>query len=55
MFMYITEEESETERVLSDLLAPMLNHPVEQVRQRLLVGAPELCAGKLSACKTAGV
>ena len=43
------------DRVLSETLAPMLNRPIEQLRERLLVGAPEACAEKLSAYKTAGV
>ena len=43
------------DRVLSETLAPMLNRPIEQLRERLLVGAPEACAEKLSAYKSAGV
>jgi alkanesulfonate monooxygenase SsuD/methylene tetrahydromethanopterin reductase-like flavin-dependent oxidoreductase (luciferase family) len=54
-FMYITEDNSHAHRVLSETLAPMLNRPVEQLRERLLVGAPEACAEKLAAYKAAGV
>ena len=54
-FMYITEDNSQADRVLSETLAPMLNRPIEQLRERLLVGPPEACAEKLSAYKTAGV
>jgi alkanesulfonate monooxygenase SsuD/methylene tetrahydromethanopterin reductase-like flavin-dependent oxidoreductase (luciferase family) len=55
MFMYITENKSETERVLSETLTALLNRPVDQLRERLLVGSPEVCAEKLAAYKTAGV
>jgi alkanesulfonate monooxygenase SsuD/methylene tetrahydromethanopterin reductase-like flavin-dependent oxidoreductase (luciferase family) len=55
MFMYTTESNAETERVLAETLTPLLGRPAEQLRQRLLVGAPEVCAEKLAAYKTAGV
>ena len=55
MFMYITDDNARADRVLSETLAPMLNRPLEQLRQRLLIGAPELCAEKLAAYKAAGV
>src|SRR5262245_15634086 len=55
LFMYITEDNAETERVLAETLAALLNRPVEQLRQRLLVGSPEVCAEKLAAYKAAGV
>ena len=55
MFMYVTEDKSEAERVLSETLAPMLKRPPEQLRERLLVGAPEVCAAKLAAYKAVGV
>jgi len=55
MFMYITEDNSEAERVLSETLAIFLHRPIEQLHERLLVGAPETCAEKLSAYKAAGV
>jgi alkanesulfonate monooxygenase SsuD/methylene tetrahydromethanopterin reductase-like flavin-dependent oxidoreductase (luciferase family) len=54
-FMYITEDNSRADRVLSETLAPMLNRPIEQLRERLLVGPPEACAEKLAAYKAAGV
>ena len=38
MFMYITEDKPQTERVLSETLARLLNRPVDQPRERLLVG-----------------
>jgi alkanesulfonate monooxygenase SsuD/methylene tetrahydromethanopterin reductase-like flavin-dependent oxidoreductase (luciferase family) len=55
MFMYITEDNAATERVLAETLTALLNRPVEQLRERLLVGSPEVCAEKLQAYKAAGV
>jgi len=55
MFMYITEDNSEAEQVLSETLATFLHRPFEQLRERLLVGAPETCAEKLAAYKAVGV
>ena len=55
MFMYITEDKVEAERVLSETLTAFLHRPVDQLRERLLVGSPEVCAEKLAAYKAAGV
>ena len=55
MFMYITEDKFAAERVLSETFGALLNRPVEQLRERLLVGSPELYAEKLAAYKAAGV
>ena len=55
MFMYITEDKSKAELVLADFLGAMLKRPVDELRQRLLVGSPEACAEKLSAYEAAGV
>ncbi|HYY24337.1 MAG TPA: LLM class flavin-dependent oxidoreductase [Candidatus Udaeobacter sp.] len=55
MFMYITEDKNEAERVLSEKLAALLNRSIDQLRDRLLVGAPEVCAEKVAAYKAAGV
>ena len=55
MFMYISEDNSETERVLSETLTALLNRPVDQLRERLLVGSPEVCAEKLARYKAVGV
>ena len=51
MFMYIAEDNSVTERVLCETFARLLNRPVDQLRERLLVGSPEVCAKKLAAYK----
>jgi alkanesulfonate monooxygenase SsuD/methylene tetrahydromethanopterin reductase-like flavin-dependent oxidoreductase (luciferase family) len=55
MFMYVTENKPDAERVLSETLTAFLHRPVDQFRERLLVGAPEACAEKLAAYKAAGV
>ena len=55
MFMYVTESKSAAERVLSQTLVTFLHRPVEQLRERLLVGTPEACAEKLAAYRAAGV
>lgn len=55
MFMYVTADETETERVLSNTIAAFLRRPIEQLRERLLVGPPEVCAEKLASYKAAGV
>src|SRR5882724_2312613 len=55
LFMYVTENKSDAERLLSETLTAFLHRPVDQLRERLLVGAPEACAEKLAAYKAAGV
>jgi alkanesulfonate monooxygenase SsuD/methylene tetrahydromethanopterin reductase-like flavin-dependent oxidoreductase (luciferase family) len=55
MFMYITEDNAETEQVLAETLTALLNRPVDQIRERLLVGSPDVCAEKLAAYKGVGV
>jgi alkanesulfonate monooxygenase SsuD/methylene tetrahydromethanopterin reductase-like flavin-dependent oxidoreductase (luciferase family) len=55
MFVYITEDKTQCESVLADFLGALLKRPLNELRQRLLVGAPEDCAEKLIAYKTAGV
>ena len=53
--MYITDDKSKAERVLSETIGALLKRPVEQLGERLLVGAPESCAEKLAAYQAAGV
>jgi alkanesulfonate monooxygenase SsuD/methylene tetrahydromethanopterin reductase-like flavin-dependent oxidoreductase (luciferase family) len=55
MFMYINEDNAKAEKVLKDFVGSLLNRPVDELRQRLLVGAPEACAEKLAAYEAAGV
>jgi alkanesulfonate monooxygenase SsuD/methylene tetrahydromethanopterin reductase-like flavin-dependent oxidoreductase (luciferase family) len=51
MFMYITKEKSETERVLSETLRALLNRPVNQLRERLLVGPLQVCGVQSRRCR----
>jgi len=55
MFMYVTANQAEAERALSETIGGLLNHPVDELRERLLVGSPETCAEKLAAYQAAGV
>jgi alkanesulfonate monooxygenase SsuD/methylene tetrahydromethanopterin reductase-like flavin-dependent oxidoreductase (luciferase family) len=55
MFMYLTEDKANAERILSETLFALINRPIEQLRGRLLVGSPQTCAEKLAAYKAAGV
>jgi alkanesulfonate monooxygenase SsuD/methylene tetrahydromethanopterin reductase-like flavin-dependent oxidoreductase (luciferase family) len=55
-WLHVTEERGAAERVLVEVLAPMLNRPVEALRQLSLpIGSAEDCAEKLSAYAAAGV
>lgn len=56
MWLHVTEQRAAAERVLGEVLAPMLNRPVEELRKLSLpVGSAEDCAEKLSAYAAAGV
>jgi alkanesulfonate monooxygenase SsuD/methylene tetrahydromethanopterin reductase-like flavin-dependent oxidoreductase (luciferase family) len=55
MWMYVTDNRREAERMLSEVLAPVLNRPVEALRDLALpIGSAELCAGRISAYAEAG-
>ncbi len=54
MFFHVTEDRATAERIIRDILSPMLNRPEEQLRQRLLVGPAQECAEKLLAYQAAG-
>ena len=54
MFLHITEDAAEGERVCRNIIAPTLNRPAIQLRERLLIGYPEECAEKLAAYRAAG-
>ena len=48
-WLYITEDENRAERILTDILAPMLKRPVEALRALSLpIGPAELCAERFS-------
>src|SRR6266545_5406745 len=45
MWLYVTEKHGEADRVLGDVLAPMLNRPVEALRDLALpIGSAQRCA-----------
>ena len=54
MFFYVTEDRVTAERIIRDVLSPMLNRPEEELRRRLLVGPAQECAEKLAAYRAAG-
>jgi alkanesulfonate monooxygenase SsuD/methylene tetrahydromethanopterin reductase-like flavin-dependent oxidoreductase (luciferase family) len=54
-WMYVTESPSEADRMLTDVLAPTVNRPVESLRELSLpIGPAEVCAERLGAFKRAG-
>jgi alkanesulfonate monooxygenase SsuD/methylene tetrahydromethanopterin reductase-like flavin-dependent oxidoreductase (luciferase family) len=54
-WLHISEDSSSAERMLTDVLAPMLNRPVEALRPLSLpIGPAEVCAERLSAFAQAG-
>jgi alkanesulfonate monooxygenase SsuD/methylene tetrahydromethanopterin reductase-like flavin-dependent oxidoreductase (luciferase family) len=54
-WLYITEDRARADRMLTDVLAPMLNRPAEALRPLSLpIGPPELCAERLVAYARAG-
>jgi alkanesulfonate monooxygenase SsuD/methylene tetrahydromethanopterin reductase-like flavin-dependent oxidoreductase (luciferase family) len=55
MWLYVTDKRGDADRVLADVLAPMLNRPVEALRDLALpIGSPEQCAQRISAYAEAG-
>jgi alkanesulfonate monooxygenase SsuD/methylene tetrahydromethanopterin reductase-like flavin-dependent oxidoreductase (luciferase family) len=54
MFMYLTEDAAAADVVLTELLAPTLRRPPEELRERLLVGSAGECADKLARYEAAG-
>jgi len=54
-WMYITEDEQASERMLTEVLAPALNRPVAELRERLPIGSAQDCARKLAAYQNVGV
>jgi alkanesulfonate monooxygenase SsuD/methylene tetrahydromethanopterin reductase-like flavin-dependent oxidoreductase (luciferase family) len=55
MWLYITEDERESERMLHDVLSPALNRPAAELRERLPIGSVQNCAEKLAAYRQVGV
>ncbi|MET0687339.1 MAG: LLM class flavin-dependent oxidoreductase [Solirubrobacteraceae bacterium] len=54
MWTWITERRADADRVLRDVLAPMLKRDPEALRDQLCVGPPEHCAALLSRYAAAG-
>jgi alkanesulfonate monooxygenase SsuD/methylene tetrahydromethanopterin reductase-like flavin-dependent oxidoreductase (luciferase family) len=54
MWTWITESRVERERVLADVLAPLLRRDVDELRDRVCVGSAEQCAELLSRYAGAG-
>jgi hypothetical protein len=53
--MYITETTSDADRILTGVLAPTVNRPVEALRELSLpIGPAEVCAERLAAFARAG-
>lgn len=55
MWLYITEDRRASERMLSEVLAPALNRPIAELRERLPIGSAQDCAEKLAAYQKVGV
>jgi alkanesulfonate monooxygenase SsuD/methylene tetrahydromethanopterin reductase-like flavin-dependent oxidoreductase (luciferase family) len=54
-WLHVTEDRRAAERVLTEVLAPMLNRPAEVLRSLLLpIGPAEVCAERLTALVRAG-
>jgi alkanesulfonate monooxygenase SsuD/methylene tetrahydromethanopterin reductase-like flavin-dependent oxidoreductase (luciferase family) len=54
MWTWITEDASDAERVLHDVLAPLLRRDVDELRGQLCVGSAERCAELLARYADAG-
>jgi alkanesulfonate monooxygenase SsuD/methylene tetrahydromethanopterin reductase-like flavin-dependent oxidoreductase (luciferase family) len=55
MWLHITDTRRDADRMLADVLAPLLNRPVEALRDLSLpIGSPERCAERISAYADAG-
>jgi len=55
LWLHVTDSRREAERTLTDVLSPLLNRPVDALRDLPLpIGPPELCAERMSAYARAG-
>ena len=54
MWTWITDDAADADRVLRDVLAPMLRRDPDALREQLCVGPPERCAELLSRYAEAG-
>lgn len=53
-WMYVTEDRTEAERMLAEVLSPVLRRPVEELRGKLPIGSAQECARILRAYRDAG-
>lgn len=54
MWTYVTEDRRKQDRIFDELLGPLLNRPMDQLRAVLPVGPAEECADKMRAFEEAG-
>jgi hypothetical protein len=54
MWTWVAEDRAEGDRILSDVLAPLLNRDPDALRGQLCIGAAEHCARVLSEYAAAG-
>lgn len=54
MWTWVAKDRAEGDRVLSEILAPLLNRDQETLREQVCVGSPEHCAALLSRYADAG-
>jgi hypothetical protein len=54
MWTWVTEDRAETDRVLRQVLAPLLNRDPDELGEQLCVGPAEHCATLLSRFADAG-
>jgi alkanesulfonate monooxygenase SsuD/methylene tetrahydromethanopterin reductase-like flavin-dependent oxidoreductase (luciferase family) len=54
MWTWVAKDQAEADRVLDEVLVPLLRRDPEQLRQQLCVGPPEHCAAILSGYAEAG-
>ena len=55
MWLYITEDDRDAERMVNNVLAPALNRPAAELQPRLPIGSAQKCAEKLAAYQQVGV
>jgi alkanesulfonate monooxygenase SsuD/methylene tetrahydromethanopterin reductase-like flavin-dependent oxidoreductase (luciferase family) len=55
LWMYVTEDGRVAEQMLNEVLAPAINRPVAELRERLPIGSAQSCAEKLAAYQPVGV
>ena len=55
MWLYVSESRRDTDRMLAEVLAPMLGRSIEELRELALpIGSAEQCAERISAYRDAG-